>query len=342
MVTLEQVFDEFQQREKEITRLNLSPSEIKMLESGEMQINSENYSVNNDSQKCIANLAGCPVEFFKAVPVDLQSTIANRLLRISRVEKISISIHKEKEVIGFSNADLITLPGTEVLETAFDVMPDSSKSDLEQLVVRKFICGSDTLELDITTPRSSVEIKVGDIVSAGISIYHSSSGIFATQISTFLYRLVCTNGLLIPICQNDKRLKIRRLDISRFSKDDMLENIRRISKIAWEELDIKLQAFANLSKDNVDPEAILADLANRMHLNRKLTKALHDALYEDEFGFDSSRISSIHALSRVATHYPELNSMFRRRLMEASGILSQEKIHRCSKCGSIVYGREAA
>ena len=336
------VFDELQQLELGISRLDLSPSDIRMLDSGEIRIHSDKFTLNPEAQKCIARLVQCPVKFFESVPVDLRSGITNRLLPVSRVERISVTLLDNSEVVGFSDARLISLMGTEVLEAAFDMIPESVKTELEHLEVRRFRSSVDVLELDVTTPTASVELRVGDIAAAGISIYHSSSGASATQISTYLHRLVCTNGLLVPVCRNDERLRIRRLDKSRFSKKEMLENIRRISRIAWNNLDIKLQALAELSRNKVDPEAVLEDLVKRMHLNKKISQALREALQSDELGFDGSQLGVINALSRLATHHSGLNRMLRRRLMEASGILSQEEVHRCPTCLSIVRGRRVA
>ena len=342
MITLNHVFDRLQQLEQGISRRNISPPEIQMLDSGEIRIASENFIVNTEAQKCIARLVHCPVKFFESVPVDLRAGITNRLLPMSNLERISITVLNNSEVVGFSDASLLSLSGTEILEAAFGVMPESFRTELDQLEVRRFRSASDILELDVTTPRASVELRVGDIAAAGISIYHSSSGAFAAQISTYLHRLACTNGLLVPVCRNDKRLRIRRLDSSLFSKTEMLANIRRISQIAWDELELKLHALAELSTNKVDPEAVLADLVKRMHLNKRISQALREALYEDELGFDGSQLGVINALSRVATHHLGLNRLLRRRLMEASGVLSQEEVHRCPTCLSIVRGRRAA
>jgi hypothetical protein len=342
MVMLHHVFDELRQLEQGISRQNLSPADVKMLDSGEIRVHSENFTLNPEAQKCLARLIRCPVEFFGAVPVDLRAVISNRLLGTAKLERICVTLMNDSEVIGFSDPKLIGLWGTEVLEATFDAIPEGVKTEFAELEARRFNLTSDVLELDVTTPRASVEVKVGDIVAAGISIYHSSSGMFATQISTYLHRLACKNGMLVPVCRNDKRLRIRRLDGLRFSKKEMLENIRRISQIAWDELDFKLQALAELTNNKVDAEAVLADLVKRMHLNKKVGQALRQALHEDELGVDESQLGVINALSRGATHYSGRNRNLRRRLMEASGVLSQEQVHRCPTCLSIIRGRTTA
>lgn len=141
MVTLHSVFEEVQQLENVIVRQDVSPSDIQMFESGEIRICSEGLALNPEARKGIARLAGCPVTFFESVPDDLRASIANRLLPSSKLEKISVAILNESEVIGFSDARLISLMGTEVLEVAFGVMPDSIRTELEQLEVRRLIEG---------------------------------------------------------------------------------------------------------------------------------------------------------------------------------------------------------
>ena len=339
MNMLQDVFHEVQQLEHGISRQVVSPSEIRMLESGEIRIRSEDLALNPEARRGMARLTGCPITFFESVPDDLKASIANRLLPASRLDRISIAILNESEVIGFSDAKLLSLMGSEILEAAFDVIPEKVKTELDQLEVRRFKSTANILELDVTTSKASAELRVGDIAAAGISISHWPCDAFATQISTYLHRLVCANGLLVPICRNDKRLRVRRLDRSRFSKDEMLENIRHISQIAWDELDLKLQALAKLANNKVDPEAVLADLVKRMHLNKRVSQALRDAVYADELGSDISQLGVVNALSRVATHDSSLNQILRRRLMEVSGVLSQEQVHRCPVCLSIVRGK---
>ena len=341
MVTLPRVFDEIRQLEQGISRLKAAPKEIQMPDSGEIQIHSQNFTLDSEAQKCLARFIQCPVGFFESVPVDLRAFITNRLLLTIKPEPIHLILLNDSQIIGFSDAKLISLCATEVLETVLAVIPENAQAELEKLSVRRLKLTPNALELDITTPRVSEEVCVGDIVAAGISIYHSSSGMFATQISTYLHRLACQNGMLVPVCRDDKRLRVRRLEGLKFSKKEMIENVRRIGQMAWEELSLKLQAFASLSNNRVDPEAVLADLVKRMHLNKKVSGALREALCEDELGRNETQMGVINALSRVATHYPGLNQGFRRRLMEASGVLSQEQVHRCPTCLSIIHGRGA-
>jgi len=86
----------------------------------------------------------------------------------------------------------------------------------------------------------------------------------------------------------------------------------------------------------------LEDLCEGMHLNKEVTQLVMAAFEEDELGVDDSQYGIINALSRLGTHNVDIEERIRLRLMEAAGVLSQEEVHRCPVCLSIIYGKKAA
>jgi hypothetical protein len=336
MDTLNAVYNKLQQYEAQLRTQEVVAGDITMLETGKLRVNSEEYSMPPSAEDGLARLIRCPVTFFQAMPVDLRSIVVNRLILDDRPtsRKLQVTL-RGKQVLGFSDSKLLSLSGTEVLRTALSAMPDGMKE--EELEVRDFQLNENKLNFEVTSKGAQFEASPGDLVAGGLSLHHSVSGQFATQITTFLYRLVCRNGLLVPVCRNDKRLRVRRLDGARFSKGDMLENLARISELAWQELSLKLEALAALGRKEVDPRAILENVIGRMRLNKKVADQLRAALLDDEKGYQENQLAVIHALSRIGTHSPELNEDLRRRLMTASGILSQREVHRCTKCMSIIF-----
>ena len=331
--------------ESKLVEHYVAPHDLFMTETGKLRVDGQCLSLQPSAIQQLSRLISCPVEFYQKVPGDLRAHITNRLIKAQQWNGSSTFpeqfrvITLEESLVGISDAKLLNVSGTAVMGAIFDAIPDDMETDVTTLEVRRFQLNHESVAIDLTTPKATVQPRVDDIVAAGLSVSHSYTGLWATQISTYLHRLACKNGMLVPVCRNDRRLRIRRLDGSQFCQEKMLENIRHISQIAWSELDVKLQAFAGLCNNRVDPEAVLADLVKRMHLNRKVSQALRDALHEDELGFDDTQMGVINALSRVATHYPELNPIWRHRLMEASGVLSQQQVHRCPTCLSIIRGR---
>jgi hypothetical protein len=60
-------------------------------------------------------------------------------------------------------------------------------------------------------PRLQGEVKVNDLVQAGVIITNSEVGLGSFEIKPFVYRLVCTNGMTVPM--NDKDMNIKRRHI---------------------------------------------------------------------------------------------------------------------------------
>jgi len=60
----------------------------------------------------------------------------------------------------------------------------------------------DYLKLTAVTPELKGEVKKDDVVQGGITITNSEIGTQALLIQPFLYRLVCTNGMVVPSILN--------------------------------------------------------------------------------------------------------------------------------------------
>lgn len=52
--------------------------------------------------------------------------------------------------------------------------------------------------LKVVTPRIRTEVKVGDVVQAGVMITNSEIGLGALTVQPLMFRLVCSNGLVVP------------------------------------------------------------------------------------------------------------------------------------------------
>jgi hypothetical protein len=60
--------------------------------------------------------------------------------------------------------------------------------------------------IKIVSPRLKADVKVGDVVQAGVMISNSELGFGAIRVQHFLKRLVCLNGMIVP----EKETELRR------------------------------------------------------------------------------------------------------------------------------------
>lgn len=72
----------------------------------------------------------------------------------------------------------------------------------------------DFLYIKVVNPRLTAEVKRGDIVQAGVVISNSETGLGAVSIQPLVYRLVCSNGMVV------NEAKTRRTHIGRVNTTD--------------------------------------------------------------------------------------------------------------------------
>lgn len=67
------------------------------------------------------------------------------------------------------------------------------------LVIRSSELTERNLYLKATLPGLSAEVRVGDVVEAGVEVRNSEVGSGSAQVHWFFYRLICLNGMRMPV-----------------------------------------------------------------------------------------------------------------------------------------------
>ena len=123
----------------------------------------------------------------------------------------------------------------------------------------------DRMYLKVVNPRLQAEVVPGDIVQAGIMISNSETGLGAVNIQPLIYRLVCSNGMVI----NDAKTRRNHVGRAATSEEDF-------SIYSNETLLADDHAFVLKIKDTVRAaisEARFAQVVSRM---RESTEAMLD------------------------------------------------------------------
>lgn len=338
----EEILKEYEEEERKTTYLTLLPEKIRITDSGSINIGDREFTLAESAETQLARLAGIPSGFFKEITPELKAINFNTLfpekIGSSRTNRFK-AIVKDNTLRGLTDESLIVLPAYTVLTNILNNMPEKFNGELD---VKNFSQSEESFILNLTTPKFTAEPRKDDLLCGGICIRHSSVGGFATQVSTYIHRLACENGMVVPICENNRQLRIRRLDTMRFSRNAILNRISYISSLAWNELGEKVEIFSTLQNAKIDPEPFIKKLATLHHLNKKILQAVIEALHEDELGQEKSLYSVVLAFSRVATHRLDLLGPFEgNHLMRLSGLLSQEShVKECPYCHSLLWGHQ--
>jgi len=278
-------------------------------------------------------------DLFFRLPLDLRAAVFNHFFHAAVAEgsigsDIRINLNKEQQVIGFDDPKLLQIKPVKLMQIVNSSLLDSLSA--EQIEVSRLHLTPAILSFSCYSPEKETEPRVDDIVNGGIDVHHSASGEFGTQIRCYLRRLACSNGACTHICEDEKRVRARRLHDGRFDEKDMLEQIRRLLTQAWLQIDAKLEAIKGLlNKERVSPE-FLRQQRTRFSLSNGVLHSIEVAMNNDELGLTETAYDLFNAISQVATHDNSLSLRQQRRMMFMAGEFSQQTVTRCPRCRSWV------
>ncbi len=121
--------------------------------------------------------------------------------------------------------------------------------------------------IKVVNPRLTGEVRLGDVVQAGIVISNSETGLGAVNVQPLVYRLACLNGMVV----NDSRVSTRRNHVGRANSTD--ENFALYSQ---ETLDQDSKAFMMKVQDTVRAAVDEARFARVLDTMKESTQAKLD------------------------------------------------------------------
>lgn len=85
-----------------------------------------------------------------------------------------------------------TLDNYEIASAALPIMREMPEARIESMEITET-----RMYIKIVNPRLQMEVVPGDIVQAGIVLTNSEVGLGAVKVEPLVYRLVCTNGMIV-------------------------------------------------------------------------------------------------------------------------------------------------
>ena len=154
-----------------------------------------------------------PDPFASNIPWDLLQLNINTLA-IAREKGVQLFLRDDGVIANVATETFIPIPHDKFLDSLQEGAPE---------ITRGFI--SDTgLQIDIVSPKynskemfKDLTVKKGDVVRSGLSFMNSTSGYHFTKAMLFLWRLICTNGMVLPTKIGSAKMRTkptRDVDIS--------------------------------------------------------------------------------------------------------------------------------
>jgi hypothetical protein len=315
-------------------------AEIHLDPEGLLVLGGRHLEMTKEARDKIVDLGGIPPSFYDKCPADLGAHVFNRLFsqKVSSgvvAQSFDIMILNNNTIAAICEPRLSALPAIDVLDIVLSAAPGNLTKNENALQVHHFRLNG-SMSVSLLSPDAKAEPRPRDIVQAGVDIYHSTWGDFATQVNTYLLRLVCSNGALIRVCEHEHGVRIRRDEF--VDRNEMLGRVRRVAELAWSDLDKKLDVLKRLATEPAeDINAVIEKIArdSNLSLGRAQTAAIVQAMNEDEFGNDGTILDVWNAFTRLATHATDRPLQWRRRLMFASGGLLKRRYEKCKVCNSV-------
>lgn len=348
---LEHVFAQIRAADRELKQLACRPWELSLSALDQVHAPEGTFPLARHGAEAFRKLVNVPLgllphlrrETAQMVVADLWDGYRAghgrpRLRRTTNVAPELILLIREGRVEGVVEVGLPRIENAriiDVLQSAF-IARELAQASVRQCRIEPH--GAFVLELSFQS--FAAEPRVGDIVQAGVWLSHSPLGDQATQLSISLYRLACSNGMLVPICSGDRRARTRRDYGSPHSEQAVLTRLATLLADARRQMLPALEQLQLLTATPASPVDELRLIAGRRRFNRRLARSLEEALDADEAGqAGNSQYDVLQALSRVATH-GGLPPRMQYDLLRYSGVYSQgQHYRRCPHCRSILLGR---
>jgi len=302
--------------------------------------------IDQDTRNRLFGKVRAPVAYLEKRSINLQMIALRDHIRQECFGRALKPVLRDGQLFTFRSDNLVELAHLDVL----NAVAESVGKDIDTLNLSRIDYADGRLEMDLVSPAKAVEIRRGDVVTAGLHIDHSRYSDQATQIQAFVYRLVCENGMTRRECVSaDGIVRIRKLPASHpRGRELLLDQVRRLTARTWQNLEPQLLELRATSERRADVPQLLRQWIQRARFSTRTTRPNRTrraptvmdrllAAWRDS-GAEETYYSAVNALTWVGSHDPELSQRQRRTLSMLGGMLAFSGVHLCPRCFSVLSG----
>jgi len=274
---------------------------------------SNDNPVTDQSLPSVVPLLGIPKNFLQKCPIDLQVSILNHF---SQQLGYPSMVTKDDRVIAFAVKDSLLISPNMVIEK---IEKNTECREYDKVLVYDNI-------IDIyVVGETEKEVVKGDIVKGGVGVMFSPLGIVSPEITSYTYRLLCSNGLIAP--ESLSRFKMGSAGDgfdSWFS-----ETLPRAYDIAFAQVE-KFREMRNVKLNGNTPGIF-------RHLVEKFPLVVQNLLYEEVLREKPGNLYELmNIITAFASHKVE-NPLRMKTLMMASGGMATH-YETCPSCHRVIEG----
>ncbi len=319
------------QRDESRVRTRLGQIEFTP-DASQMRVGGHDLPLDEQALASVAKYLKIPPAYIKACPPDYRAETLT-FWRDQHSEADTVVEILGSELISIHSPDLLMLPlvgVAEMLERVF--LPDDE--------VITLIRDDKTFQVDITADRYSIEVpnpdripgrpEVGDITAGGVRLLAYPNQVKPPVVSTYLHRLVCTNGMTTDLNRGQIKLKGRTID-------EVLTEMEVAANEILGGLDDKLAEYARTAEIPVpgSPLAFAMAIARENNLPVRVRDAVMDSI--NQLPPNASVYDVNQSFTSVANR--GVNHRTALALQELGGSLAFEAdriIQRCGTCEQLL------
>jgi Domain of unknown function (DUF932) len=299
MTTIGKVFEKVDELSKACWDDSVPVKDISFDNLETINIGSEKHQMKVVAQMEMAFRLGIPIVYLRKCSPDVQAYNMNHWIKKERNEELFIRFNGD-EVRAIFTPRYIPVDNHEILERLNQIGygPETSVQ-----------CHLDGEFMLLSIPNSKETFKINsDKMTPGISIHNSEVGLAAVGFSVYILRLVCTNGLVVPVEMNINKYR----HVSRKVLDEFPEIISSLANgLSDQQRMLKFSMGSHL--DN--PIATIEQFIRQFQLGKQEREALEWAWPLEQ---GSTMFHIIQTYTRAA-QYEGLNAEVSYRLQRTGG-----------------------
>lgn len=173
---------------------------------GHICIGDDAYSITEDGFKHFCTrILRIPDPFANMIPFDLLQHNVKEICRDNSSEDVILHFNqKHGNLVNVSKGDFMPIQHLDLIKEMEKVTPGFTQG----------IIDDSGLNIDTTDPvlegfTTEIEPAVGDVSKVGFTYNMSQTGFHSTSARLFLYRLICSNGMVAPRAWGNARLRTK-------------------------------------------------------------------------------------------------------------------------------------
>lgn len=284
-----------------------------------LKVGDRELELSDEGLGAFGNHLGIPRSFLPKLPDELANETANYFLKKNDTAEAFFETH--------SGSLFAVYPSNEKIFPKIDIARSLVRGvNDDNAMVKDLNLQGPGIKVSITTNQYTTEPREGDITEGGIRVvgFTRESG---PVVSSFLNRLVCSNGMIIP--EEQGRIKIRGNTV-----EEVMEEVEYAARhLLSESIPQHLESWSNTTKTTVDNAE---QMIHRLARENQLSASVQDAILEQVPSLEGDSLYDLVNLMTSFQHEDIRASQAERLMYLGGNVVGSGLSHRCTSCAHVL------